>query len=122
MHITLLFIFLHHDPKFSVLKIAESWTAFHVKYAPIGPSTNADMNTPAAAETAPSRASLVPVMSTTQYSTKNITAMMADTPSPPLRMNAPRGAPMKNRRKQANAPANFLSSSTSVLLNMYMYE
>ena len=29
--INLLFIFLHHEPKFSVLNIAESCAAFHVK-------------------------------------------------------------------------------------------
>ncbi|CCZ43661.1 unknown [Bacteroides sp. CAG:545] len=118
MLINLLLIFLHHEPKFSVLKIAESCAAFHVKYAPSGARTMVDMNTPAAAVIAPSRASFVPVISTTQYSTKNRTAMMAETPSPPFRINAPRGAPMKKRMKQANASANFLSSSTSVRLRM----
>ncbi len=116
--IALLLIFLHHVLKFSVLIRAESLTAFHVKYIPRGNRTTVDTNTPTAADTAPSLASFVPVMSITQYKTKNRTAIMADIPSPPLRINAPKGAPIKNRIKHASASANFFSSSTSVLRRM----
>lgn len=41
--------------------------AFHVRKMPIGASMKVDMNAPLNAPMAPSRASLVPEMSTTQY-------------------------------------------------------
>ena len=40
--------------------------AREVRYAPMGPRTRAEMNAPSGAPTAPSLASFVPVMSTTQ--------------------------------------------------------
>ena len=88
--------------------------AFHVRKMPIGASMNAEMKAPENAPMAPSRASLVPEMSTTQYSTKNSTETMALVPSPPLRIREPSGAPIKKRMKQARACANFFRSSMSV--------
>ena len=74
------------------------------------------MNTPMDGVMAPSLANLVPVMSITQYSTKNRTEMMAGVPSPPFLIRAPNGAPMKKNMKQARERANFFSISTSILL------
>ena len=64
--VTLLFCLRHHILNWSILKISESFIAFQVRNAPIGISTYAEMNAPVVASTAPSLASLVPEMSTTQ--------------------------------------------------------
>ena len=73
------------------------------------------MNTPVNASTAPSRASLVPEMSITQYATKNSTEMMAGVPSPPFRIKAPKGAPIRKNMKHATDSANFFKISMSIL-------
>ena len=49
-----------------MLKRSESFTAFQVRKAPMGISTYAEMKAPVPASMAPSLASLVPEMSTTQ--------------------------------------------------------
>lgn len=65
------------------------------------------MKTPWNGPTAPSRASLVPEMSITQYATKKRTEMMAGVPSPPFLIRAPNGAPMKKKIRHATESANF---------------
>ena len=105
--------FLHQVLSPSVL-IALSRMAIQVRKAPMGARTRAEMKSPSAAEVAPSRASLVPEMSTTQYRTKNRMDRTAGVPSPPFRIREPIGAPMKNSRKQARAWAYFFQISTSV--------
>ena len=95
--------------------------ALVVRNAPIGASTKADMNLPTNALAAPSLASFSPLISTTQYSTKNSTEMMAGVPRPPFRISAPKGAPMKNSSRQARACAYFLHISTSVRRRILVY-
>ena len=64
---TLLLAFLHQLARASLPSSSvESCTAFHERKAPIGPSTRAEMNAPMGAATAPSLASFVPEISTTQ--------------------------------------------------------
>ena len=41
-----------------------------------------------------------------------VTDMTTGTPKPPLRMMAPRGAPIKKKNRQANESVNFLCHST----------
>ena len=118
---TRLVIFLHDVFKRSASKKVASCMALLVRKNPIGASTTADIRVPMDASTEPSRASLVPEMSTTQYSTKNSTATITLVPRPPFLMSAPRGAPMKNSIRQASAWANFLYNSMSVLLRRALY-
>ena len=92
----------------SALKMDASLIAFHDRYRPVGSRIYDDMNTPRTGPTAPSLASFSPEMSMTQYATKKSTDMIAETPSPHLRMIAPRGAPMKKKIRHAKAMANFL--------------
>ena len=70
---------------------------------------------------APSRASFVPEMSTTQYRTKNRMDTTAGVPSPPVRMREPMGAPMKKRMKQASAWAYLFQISTSLRRRRRVY-
>ena len=102
----------------SILKIAESLIAFHVRNSPVGKSIKLEKNTPLNGLTAPSRASFTPEISITQYATKNNTDMIAEAPSPPFRIRAPSGAPIKKKIKQAIDRANFLSISMSISRRM----
>ena len=95
--------------------------AIQVRNTPIGIRTKADMKSPMNGEVAPSRASFVPEMSTTQYRTKNRMDTTAGVPSPPLRMREPIGAPMKKRMKQARAWAYFFQISTSLKRRRRLY-
>ena len=72
------------------------------------------MNLPTKALVAPLLASRSPVMSMTQYSTKNSMEITAGAPMPPFLRMAPTGAPMKNSSRQASACAYFFQISTLV--------
>ena len=72
------------------------------------------MNFPTKALVCPLLASRSPMMSITQYSTKNSMEKMAGVPRPPFLSRAPMGAPMKKSSMQAKAWANFFQISTSV--------
>ena len=82
----------------------------------MGSSTIEEMNAPMASFILPSLASLTPLVSTTQYPTKSRVEMMTGVPRPPLRMMAPRGAPMKKNSRQASDRENFLNISTNIFL------
>ena len=82
----------------------------------MGNSTREDMNAPSSGDMTPSLASFLPDISTTQYSTKNSADTITGVPSPPLRIIAPRGAPMKKNMKHAKDNVNFLRYSRSILL------
>ena len=98
----------------SRLNIEESLVDFQVRNTPIGSSTIEDIKAPSSGDMAPSLASLRPDVSTTQYNTKKSAETMTGVPSPPLRMMAPRGAPMKKNIKHANERVNFRSDSRSI--------
>ena len=100
---------------------AFSRMAIQVRKRPIGMRTKAEMKLPMNAEVAPSRASFVPEMSTTQYRTKNRMETTAGVPRPPLRIREPIGAPMKKRMKQARAWAYFFQISTSLNRSRRLY-
>ena len=117
----LLLILRHQVPMLSVLNREASFTAFQVRKMPMGPRTQAEIKAPIKAVVAPSLASLVPEMSTTQYKTKKRMETMAEVPSPPLRMRAPSGAPIKKRIRQARAWAKRLNFSTSARARMKLY-
>ena len=95
--------------------------AIQVRKRPIGTRTKVDMKSPMKGVVAPSRASFVPEMSTTQYRTKNRMDTTAGVPRPPLRMSEPMGAPIKNRMKQASACAYFFQISTSDMRRRRLY-
>ena len=80
----------------------------------MGARTKADANLPMKAVVLPLLARRSPVISTTQYSTKNRMEMMAGVPRPPFLIMAPIGAPIKNSSMQARALEILFQISTFV--------
>ncbi len=83
-----------------------------VRNIPNGRSTAEATHMPYSICMAPAMADFSPVMVMIWNSTKKRTETTTGRPMPPLRMMAPRGAPMKNNTRHANERVNFLCHAT----------
>jgi len=79
-----------------------SIVALYVRKIPIGRRTAGAIHIPWKAVKTPSIAYFSPVIERIQNKIKKIVEITAGSPRPPFRIIAPKGAPMKNKRKHAS--------------------